>query len=71
MFQTATLGKGQGEKEIGRKLACERPNFGHNLASNDKKQAVYNANDQVNDQNSGTIKHANETTYGHNFMGDR
>ena len=27
----ARLGKGQGAKEIGHNLACERPKFGHNL----------------------------------------
>ena len=27
----AGLGKGQGAKEIGYNLACERPKFGHNL----------------------------------------
>ena len=52
------LGKAQGATETGHNLAREQPKFGGTLL-------------RVNDQNSVTIQHTNETRSGHNFVGDR
>ena len=65
----ATLGKGQGAKEIGHNLARERPKFGHNLVR--KRQNPLRANDQSLvlwpiDENMGTNLQA---FYKHFYIG--
>ena len=62
----ARLGKGQDAKEMGHNLGhilvCKRHKIGHSL-----ERTLL----RVDDRNSVTIQHANETRSGHNFVGDR
>ena len=69
----ARLGKGQGAREIGHNLVREQPKFGHSLVRKRHKTGHSLEHEWlcVNDQNSVTIQHANETMPGHNFVGDR
>ena len=69
----ARLGKGQGAKEMGHNVAREQRKIGHNLVR--KRHKIGHSLERtllcVNDRNSVTIQHANETRSGHNFVGDR